>query len=99
MKQILLVIAMMFSITLSSVAEARKSSGYSPKSYSSKSTSSGYGTGSKATSTGVRGYNKQNGTYVAPARRSTPDSSKSNNWSTKPNTNPYTGKTGTRVTQ
>lgn len=84
-----------------SYSSKKSSSGSSSKSYSSKSRSSspGYGTGSKASSTSVRGYTKKDGTYVAPARRSTPDSSKSNNWSTKPNTNPYTGKTGTRVTQ
>jgi len=42
----------------------------------------------------VRGYTKKNGTYVAPHYRSSPDSSFNNNWSTKGNTNPYTGKPG-----
>lgn len=44
----------------------------------------------------VRGYTKKNGTYVAPHYRSSPDSSTSNNWSTKGNVNPYTGKRGTK---
>ena len=68
---------------ISGVAEARKSS-------------SGSGTGSKTNSTSVKGYTKKDGTYVAPSKRSTPDGTKSNNWSTKPNTNPYTGKQGTQ---
>jgi hypothetical protein len=46
----------------------------------------------------VRGYTKSNGTYVAPHYRSSPDGNFSNNWSTKGNFNPYTGKEGTRVT-
>ena len=45
----------------------------------------------------VNGYYKSNGTYVQPHYRSDPDSSVSNNWSTKGNVNPYTGKTGTVV--
>ncbi len=44
----------------------------------------------------VRGYTRKDGTYVAPHYRSSPDSSKANNWSTKGNTNPYTGKEGTK---
>jgi len=44
----------------------------------------------------VNGYYKSNGTYVQPHYRSDPDSSVSNNWSTKGNVNPYTGKAGTK---
>lgn len=44
----------------------------------------------------VKGYMRSNGTYVAPSYRSNPDSSRLNNWSTKGNYNPYTGKAGTR---
>lgn len=57
----------------------------------------GPGTGSKQESTGVSGYTKKNGEYVAPHRRSTPDQTTDNNWSTKPNSNPYTGKEGSRT--
>jgi len=43
----------------------------------------------------VRGhYNRRMGTYVAPHYRSSPDHSRLNNWSTKGNTNPFTGKRG-----
>ncbi len=44
----------------------------------------------------VRGYYRSNGTYVQPHYRSNPDGDRSNNWSTYPNVNPYTGKRGTR---
>lgn len=46
----------------------------------------------------VRGYYRKDGTYVAPHERSAPDGDFDNNWSTKGNVNPYTGKEGTRVT-
>jgi hypothetical protein len=46
----------------------------------------------------VRGYFRSNGTYVQPHYRSNPDGNFYNNWSTKPNVNPYTGYTGTRIT-
>jgi hypothetical protein len=87
MKSLILATLVCVSLIAAGNAEARKS-------YSS----SGYGTGSKSSSTRVSGYTKKTGTYVAPARRSTPDRTTQNNWSTKPNTNPYTGKQGTRTT-
>lgn len=45
----------------------------------------------------VRGYVRKDGTYVQPHYRSAPDGKFHNNWSTKGNVNPYTGKPGTRV--
>lgn len=44
----------------------------------------------------VNGYTRSNGTYVQPHYRSAPDSTKSNNWSTQGNYNPYTGQSGTK---
>lgn len=44
----------------------------------------------------VHGYTKKDGTYVAPHERSAPNGTKSDNWSTKGNVNPYTGKEGTK---
>ena len=44
----------------------------------------------------VKGYVKKNGTYVAPSHATNPNKSKSDNWSTKGNTNPYTGKAGSK---
>ena len=43
----------------------------------------------------VQGYYRNNGTYVQPHHRSSPDSSKFNNYSTSGNINPYTGQSGT----
>jgi hypothetical protein len=43
----------------------------------------------------VRGHVTKKGSYVQPHRRTNPDRSRSNNWSSKGNVNPYTGKTGT----
>lgn len=42
-----------------------------------------------------RGYVKKNGTHVQPHFQSAPDGTKANNWSSKPNVNPFTGKAGT----
>ena len=44
----------------------------------------------------VDGYNRKDGTYVEPHHRSSPDSSKNNNYGTEGNYNPYTGKEGTK---
>lgn len=42
----------------------------------------------------VSGYVKKDGTYVAPAHATNPNSTKLDNYSTKGNVNPYTGKEG-----
>ena len=55
------------------------------------------GIGSNPRSYGVRPYVRQDGSYVPPYRRSTPNREWRDNWSTKPNVNPYTGKGGSRV--
>lgn len=56
----------------------------------------GPGTGGASASAGVRGHVTKKGVYVPPHRRTTPDKSINNNWSTKPNRNPYTGKEGSK---
>ncbi len=43
----------------------------------------------------VDGYFKKDGTYVQPHYRSAPDGDPTNNYSTKGNVNPFTGKAGT----
>lgn len=45
----------------------------------------------------VNGYYRSDGTYVQGHYRSAPNGTKADNWSTKPNTNPYTGEQGTQV--
>lgn len=50
---------------------------------------------SKGGDTSVRGYTRKDGTYVQPHKQTAPNSSKLDNYSTKGNVNPYTGKEGT----
>ena len=52
---------------------------------------------SKTDYTTVNSYIKKNGTIVQSYNRSTADNNFYNNWSTKGNTNPFTGKTGTKT--
>lgn len=47
----------------------------------------------------VDGYTRQNGTYVDPYMRSSPNNTQTDNWSVKPNVNPYTGQAGTHNPQ
>lgn len=42
----------------------------------------------------VKGHTRSDGTYVAPHYRSSPDSSRYNNYSSQGNSNPYTGQQG-----
>jgi len=51
--------------------------------------------GSRGGSTHVQGHTRRDGTYVQPHQRTNPNSSKMDNYSTKGNMNPYTGKAGT----
>ncbi len=60
-------------------------------------TSQNYGTGyTNPQSNQSRGYIKRDGGYVAPHQRTNPNSTRSDNYSTQGNTNPWTGKQGTR---
>lgn len=43
----------------------------------------------------VKGYTKKNGVYVAPSVRTEPNKTKLDNYSSKGNANPATGKAGT----
>ena len=49
-----------------------------------------------AKTTRVRGTVTKKGTYVAPHARTAPNKTQRDNWSSKPNTNPTTGKKGAR---
>ncbi|NBW77283.1 MAG: hypothetical protein EBR34_16045 [Sphingomonadaceae bacterium] len=42
----------------------------------------------------VSGYVKKDGTYVQPHRATNPNQTQRDNWSSKPNVNPDTGKAG-----
>jgi hypothetical protein len=51
-------------------------------------------TASTASAGSVSGYVTRNGTYVAPHYRSSPNSTVTDNYSYKGNSNPYTGQSG-----
>lgn len=55
----------------------------------------GGGRNAPAAPVSVSGHITSHGTYVAPHMRSAPDHNPYNNWSVKPNVNPYTGQPGT----
>jgi hypothetical protein len=57
----------------------------------------GPGFGSNPRSYAVRPYVRRDGASVLPHRRSAPNPDWRDNWSTNRNTNPYTGRMGTRV--
>jgi hypothetical protein len=57
------------------------------------------GSGGRSSSGGshhVSGHVTKNGTYVAPHQATNPNNTKTDNWSSKGNVNPYTGKDGTK---
>ncbi len=56
----------------------------------------GFALSATAKTVHVRAHVTKTGTYVPAHVRTAPDHSKANNWSSKPNVNPYTGKAGTK---
>lgn len=78
-------------LSLVTTSESYAKGGSRGGSHASSSRSSSHGT-----SHSVRGYTKKNGTYVAPHRKTSPDKAKSNNYDSKGNVNPNTGKEGTK---
>lgn len=83
----LLLVLMLSFASVSLVSSQKRSGGSSSKGSSSKSTSG---------AVRVKGYYRKDGTYVQPHYRSAPDGNFGNNWSTKGNVNPFTGKVGTK---
>ena len=88
-------------LLVASAAFARGSShpssshGKSHSSTHSSSKGTGYGYANPSTET-AHGYVTQRGTYVAPYHRTAPNHTKNDNFSTRGNYNPYTGKKGTK---
>lgn len=64
-----------------------------------KNSSGGFKSHGSSNTTSVGGYTKKNGTYVAPHKRTVPNHTQRDNWTSKPNQNPYTGKDGTKEPQ
>lgn len=98
-----LVIALL-ALSLSAPAMARGGGGHGGGGHysgghsgtSHLSYTSGSGTGAKSQKEHVKGYTRKDGKQVKAHDRSTKDGTKNNNWSTKGNRNPETGKAGTK---
>lgn len=85
--------AIVLAVAFLGVAAFAKGGGHSSHSNRSGHTS---GSSSSGVSHSVGGHYTKDGTYVQPHHATNPDSTKTNNWSSKPNVNPYTGKEGTK---
>ena len=59
----------------------------------------GHGAKSSGGSHAVSGHVRKDGTYVQPHHATNPNSTQKDNYSSKPNVNPYTGKEGTKEPQ
>lgn len=88
-----IVLMIALAVSMPVLARGGGGGGHSSGSHSSHSSSHGSGSGS---SHSISGYTKSNGTYVAPSHATNPNGTKADNWSTKGNVNPYTGKEGTK---
>jgi len=88
-----IVLMIALGVSMPVLARGGGGGGHSSGSHSSHSSSHGSGSGS---SHSISGYTKSNGTYVAPSHATNPNGKKADNWSTKGNVNPYTGKPGTK---
>lgn len=47
----------------------------------------------------VKGHVTKKGTYIAPHKKTNPNSTERDNWTSKPNVNPHTGSAGTKEPQ
>ena len=79
-----------------------RSSSFRPKTSRSRPSSRSTGSAANSARTSgtdqhVRGYTRKNGTQVKPYMRSAPNGTQKDNFSTKGNVNPYTGKKGTKT--
>lgn len=83
MRSVIIIVGILVGLMSSAEAGRRRASGL-------------VGTGSASKSSTVRGYKTKSGAVVAPYRRTKSDQTQRNNYSTKNNYNPWTGKTGKR---
>ncbi len=101
MKKLIFTLAFVTLVSFISSAQYKKD-GTPDMRYNSNKTSYGssYSAPNSATNSDSRyqsGYTKSNGTYVAPTYKTNPNSTNIDNYSTKGNSNPYNGNSGTRA--
>lgn len=95
MKRTIQVASLVMILAVSCAASA-KGSGGGRSHGGGHSSKAATGTGSSSSRTHVSSYTSRRGKYVASHNRSSKDRTKANNWSTKGNVNPDTGKRGTK---
>jgi hypothetical protein len=93
MKRIIAATAVLFLLFSSPLLGQRTQSGHS-----SHARTSGYCCSKSTSDVHVRGYHKSNGAYVKPYARTRENNTQRDNFSTKGNVNPYTGRVGTKRT-
>lgn len=91
----LLTTVVVMAIALTGIAEARGGGGRGG-SRGGHSGGRSYSSGKSGGHVSVKGYVKKNGKYVSGYKRTSADKTKVNNFSTRGNVNPYTGKEGTK---
>lgn len=91
MKLASVLLAGVIAIGVSNCALARGGGGHSGHSATSTHSSS-----SSSSDHTVRAYTKTDGTYVPQSHATNPNSTRNDNYSTRGNVNPYTGKEGTK---
>ena len=98
MKAVLFVCALTLALGPTAFARGGGGGGHSHGGGSSHSSSKSYSqsTAHPGGSHSVSGYTRKDGTQVAPHHATNRDQTKDNNWTTKGNVNPHTGKPGTR---
>lgn len=99
MKPFLALTLLAIAVSAGGLADAQAKGSKGSKSYRAPSynSSPGYGTGSNTRSHKVAPSVRRDGAYVPGHQRSNPNNTQRDNWTTKGNTNPYTGKQGTRT--
>lgn len=99
MRALILGLAMVVGMSAGAQAGHRGGGGGGSSHHASggRSHTAASGTGSSHASHAVKGYTTKHGTYVAPHRQSNADGTQRNNWSTKGNANPSTGRAGTKT--
>lgn len=89
-----MIFALLFFVSTASFAQFPSLTYPKPQSYP---TTPSYGYGVNPNSTYQNGYVKDNGTYVQGHFKTQSNSTNLDNYSTRPNVNPYNGNSGTRA--